>query len=328
MIIKSYEIDKIKNKNFSFFLLYGKNQGLKNETINDLLKDQVSILKYEEGEVLDKSNEFYDSLLSKSLFGEKKNIIIKRATDKIINLLIEIIDRNLEDIVIIIEANVLDKKSKLRSLFEKDKKCVCIPFYEDNEQTLYKFAVNFFKNKKISISPININLIVNKSNNDRQNLLNELNKVEYYTKNGKKISEDVIYKLTNLSENYSISELIDNCLAMNKKKVTHILSENNFSNEDCMIIIRMLLNKSKKILKLSNDYEKNNNIDLTISSAKPPIFWKDKEITKQQIFKWKPNNIKDLIFQIDKIELMVKKNYENSVNLVTDFILEQCSSRN
>ena len=328
MIIKSYEINKIKNKNFSFFLLYGKNQGLKNEAINDLLKDQVSILKYEESEVLEKSNEFYDSLLSKSLFGEKKNIIIKRATDKIINLLIEIIDRNLEDIVIIIEANVLEKKSKLRSLFEKDKKCVCIPFYEDNEQTLYKFAVNFFKNKKISISPININLIVNKSNNDRQNLLNELNKIEYYTKNGKKISEDVIYKLTNLYENYSISELIDNCLAMNKKKVIHILGENNFSNEDCMIIIRTLLNKSKKILKLSNDYEKNNNIDLTILSAKPPIFWKDKEITKQQIFKWKPNHIKNLIFQIDKIELMVKKNYENSVNLVTDFILEQCSSRN
>ena len=115
---------------------------------------------------------------------------------------------------------------------------------------------------------------------------------------------------------------------MNKKKVINILNENNFSNEDCMIIIRTLLNKSKKILKLSNDYEKNNNIDLTISSAKPPIFWKDKEMTKQQIYKWKPNNIKNLIFQIDKIELLVKKNYESSVNLVRDFILEQCSSKN
>ena len=328
MIIKSYEINKIKDKNFSYFLFYGKNQGLKTEAINYLLKDEVSIDKYEESEVLEKSNEFYDSLSSKSLFSEKKNIIIKRATEKIISILIEIIERNLKDILIIIEANVLEKKSKLRSLFEKDKRCVCVPFYEDNEQTLYNFADNFFKNKKISISPININLIVNKSNNDRQNLLNELDKIEYYAKKGKKISEDVIYKITNLSENYSISELIDNCLAMNKKKVIHILSENNFSNEDCIIIIRTLLNKSKKILKLSNNYEKNNNIDLTISSAKPPIFWKDKEITKQQIYKWKPSNIKNLIFQIDKIELMVKKNYENSVNLVTDFILEQCSSRN
>jgi len=209
MIIKSYEINKIKNKKFSFFLFYGKNQGLKAEAINELLKDEVSILKYDENEILEKSSEFYDSLLSKSLFGEKKNIIIKRATDKIIKLLIEIIERNLEDILIVIEANVLEKKSKLRTLFEKDKKCVCIPFYEDNEQTLYKFAVNFFKNKKISISPININLIVNKSNNDRQNLLNELNKIEYYTKNGKKISELAITNYNVISSNnfFSFVEL-------------------------------------------------------------------------------------------------------------------------
>ena len=186
MIIKSYEINKIKDKNFSYFLFYGKNQGLKTEAINYLLKDEVSIDKYEESEVLEKSNEFYDSLLSKSLFSEKKNIIIKRATEKIISILIEIIERNLKDILIIIEANVLEKKSKLRSLFEKDKRCVCVPFYEDNEQTLYNFADNFFKNKKISISPININLIVNKSNNDRQNLLNELDKIEYYAKKWKK----------------------------------------------------------------------------------------------------------------------------------------------
>ena len=164
----------------------GKTRDLKPKLLMIYWKMRVSILKYEENEVLEKSNEFYDSLLSKSLVWWKKNIIIKRATDKIIKLLIEIIERNLEEILIIIEANVLEKKSKLRTLFEKDKKCVCIPFYEDNEQTLYKFAVNFFKNKKISISPININLIVNKSNNDRQNLLNELNKIEYFTKNGKK----------------------------------------------------------------------------------------------------------------------------------------------
>ena len=85
-----------------------------------------------------------------------------------------------------------------------------------------------------------------------------------------------------------MSELIDNCLSKNKKKTINILNENNFSNEDCILIIRIFLNKLKKILKLSNEFKKNKNIDLTISSAKPPIFWKDKEITKQQIFVWKP----------------------------------------
>ncbi|WP_440655800.1 DNA polymerase III subunit delta [Candidatus Pelagibacter sp. HIMB1509] len=327
MIIKSQEINKITKKNFAFLLFYGKNQGLKTEVINNLLRNEVEILKYEESEVLEKPNEFYESLVSKSLFDEKKNIIIKRATDKIIKLLNSIIEKDLEDILIIVEANVLEKKSKLRTLFENNKKCACVPFYEENEQTLYKFAFNFFKNKNISISPININLIIKKSNNDKQNLLNELNKIELYTKSGKKVSDEIISKLTNLSENYSVSELTDNCLTMNKKKVINILSENNFNHDDCMLIIRTLLNKSKKILKLLNEYEINNNIDLTISSAKPPIFWKDKEIIKQQIYEWKPKNIKNLIFKINKIELIIKKNFDNSVYLITDFLLKQCSNK-
>ena len=212
----------------------------------------------------------------------------------------------------------------MRNLFEKE--FICIPFYPDTEQTLYRLAVEFFKKKNISISSININLIINKCNNDRDNLLNELNKIEYYTKNGKKLTDNDISKLTNLSENYSISELTDNCLAMNKKKIAHILNENTFTQEDCIIIIRTLLNKSKKILKLSNNFENNNDIDLTISSAKPPIFWKDKEIVKQQIYKWRPKNIKKLIFKINEIEILVKKNFNNSINIITDFLLEQSSS--
>ena len=202
---------------------------------------------------------------------------------------------------------------------------ICVPFYPDNEQTLFKIAFEFFKKKKISISTLNINSIINKSNGERENLLNELNKIEHYTKNKKTISEEDIARLTNLSENYSISELIDTCLAKNNKKIIHILNENNFSHEDCIIIIRAFLNKAKRILKLSYDYENNNNIDLTISSAKPAIFWKDKELVKQQIYKWKPDKIKKLIYKINEIELLIKKNLNNSVNLITNFLIEQGS---
>ena len=144
--------------------------------------------------------------------------------------------------------------------------------------------------------------------------------------NGKKLNAENILKLTNLIENHSISELVDNCLAKNKKKIINILNENNFNNEDCIMITRTFLLKSKKILNLSSEFTSNKNIDLTISSAKPPIFWKDKEITKQQIYKWTPENIKQLIYRLNEIELLVKKNINNSINLVTDFILDQSSS--
>ena len=327
MILKSYEVSKIDLKINKINLFYGKNNGLKNEVTNLILKKK-DVTVYEEKEIIDNSNIFLENIFSKSLFENEKTVIIKRATDKILKILDQIIDRNIDDITIIVNADSLEKKSKLRSFFEKSKKYICIAFYPDNEQSLAKLTYNFLKEKNISISPANINLIVNKCNGDREVLLNELNKIEYFSKNGKKINEENLTKLTNLAENHGVSELVDNCLAKNKKKIINILNENNFSNEDCVLITRVFLNKSKKILKLSEIYENNKNIELTISSAKPPIFWKDKEITKQQLYKWSSEDIKKLIYKLNNIELLVKRNLHNSINFITNFILEETTLRN
>ena len=326
MIFKSFEINKINKKINQLILFYGKNEGLKNEALNILIKDENNIQNYEEKEILDNENSFIENILSKSLFEKEKFIVIKRTTDKILKVIETLHLKNLEDITIILNSVNLEKKSKLRSLFEKNKKLVCVPFYPDNDQTLSKLAYNFLSNKKISLSPSNINLIVGKCSGDRETLINELKKIEYFGKNGKKINSENISKLINLSENHGISELIDNCLAQNKKKITSILNENNFSNEDCIMITRSFIIKAKKLLALSKTFETNKNIDLTIASAKPPIFWKEKEITKQQILKWKPKNIKNLIYALSETELQIKKNINNSINLITDFILFQSSS--
>jgi len=326
MILKSYELKKSNLNLQKFFLFYGKNEGLKNEILDILVKDKNKISSYEEKEILDNENNFIENILSKSLFETKKFIVIKRATDKILKIIENLQEKNLEDTTIILNSESLEKKSKLRSFFEKNKKLVCVPFYPDNDQTLSKLAYNFLKEKKISISSSNINLIINKCSGDRETLINELKKVELFSKNGKQINSDNISKLINLSENHSISELVDNCLAQNKKKIISILNENNFSNEDCIMIVRSFLIKTKKLLILSKAFETNKNIDLTMSSAKPPIFWKEKEITKQQIYKWKPKNIKKLIYTLSETELQIKKNINNSINLITDFILNQSSA--
>ena len=325
MIIKSFEATKIELDKNKFVLLYGKNNGFKTEVTNNLLKDKIEIKKYEEKEILENTNIFLENIFSKSLFENEKIIIIKRVTDKILKIIEELKEKNIEDVKIILNADVLEKKSKLRSFFERSKEHVCVAFYPDTSQVLSKLAYNFFNQKKISISPANINLIVNKCNGDRETLFNELDKIEYFSKSRKKITEENIIKLTNLIENHSISELVDNCLAKNKQKIINILNESNFNNEDCIMITRSFLLKSKKILKLCSEFKSNKNIDLTISSAKPPIFWKDKEITKQQIYKWTPDKIKKLIYRLNEIELLVKKNINNSINLITDFILDQSS---
>jgi len=323
MIIKSFEINKINLNLNNLFLFYGKNEGFKNEVTKNILKNKSNIINYEEKEILENEDNFIENLLTKSLFDKEKILIIKRVTDKILKVLEKITEKNIEDIKIVLNADVLEKKSKLRSFFEKDKRLVCVAFYPDDDRTLSKLAYSFLKDKKISISPSNINLIVNKCSGDREKLKNELQKIEFFSKNGKKIDNENISKLVNLNENHNISELIDNCLVKNKKKIISILNENNFNNEDCITIIRFFIIKAKKLLNLSKTFETNRNIDLTISSAKPPIFWKEKEITKQQIYKWKSKSIKQLIYTLSEIELQIKKNINNSINLITDFILSQ-----
>ena len=325
MIIKSYETNRINIEDNPFILFYGKNEGLKNQSIIQLLQNKEITSKYEENEILNNSNKFFESVSSKSFFDNAKIIIIKRGTDKILNIISEIIEKNFKDLFIIIDSDNLEKKSKLRSFFEKSKKLICVPFYPDTIETLSKLALQQLKNKKISISISSINVIVEKCNGDRKRLLTEIEKIENYVKNGKKINSESLEKLTNLTENYSISELVDNCLAKNRKKTINILIENNFNSEDSVLITKFFLNKLKKLLKLSEEFSRNKNLDLTISNAKPPIFWKEKEITKQQILTWTPERIRKTLYKINDIELEIKKNYGNSLKLITDFIFDLVS---
>ena len=323
MILKTFELNKITNK-ATLFLLYGKNEGLKSECINEILKkNDGKIFNYDEKQIKDEIENFYENILSGSLFENSKIIIINRASDKIVEIIQELINRNIANTKIIINADILEKKSKLRSLFEKKQDLICIPTYPDNNDTLSKLSAAFFRKENITISQQNINLIVEKCNGDRNNLKNELNKIKNYLINKKKISSEEILKIINLSENYELSELIDNCLAKNKNKITNILNENNYNTDDCIIILRTFLSKAKRILKLAIQLEQNKDINKTINSARPPIFWKDKEIVKVQLNKWKPNQIKKLINDINNIELEIKNNYNNSIFIITNFIFEQ-----
>ncbi len=325
MILKTFELRKISN-NTIFYLLYGKNEGLKAECINEIMnKNNGKIFNYDEKQIKEQLEPFYENILSNSLFEDEKIIIINRGSDKIYEIIKDLIDRNLNNIKIIINAGILETRSKLRSLFEKSQNLVCIPTYPDNHDTLSKLTSNFFKSEKISVSQQNINLIVEKCNGDRNNLYNELSKIKNFAINKEKISSQEILKLINLSENYGLSELIDNCLSKNKKKIINILNENNYNTEDCIIILRTFLSKAKRILKLANQLELNKDVNKTINTAKPPIFWKDKDIVKIQLNKWKPKKIKELIKSINNIELEIKKNYGNSVLIITNFILEKAS---
>jgi|TARA_B110000495_G_scaffold96165_1_gene83182 DNA polymerase-3 subunit delta len=324
MIIKSFEINKIDYKE-NFFLFYGNNQGHKNQIIEEKFKKKYAECTYcyDETEIINNKEIFFNNILSKSFFEKEKLIIINRATDKIKETIEEVIEKKIDDIFFILNSSALEKKSKLRALFEKNKKTICVPFYEDNDQTLSLMVNTFFREKKVQISQQLVNLITSRSRGDRQNLNNELQKIESFIKNKKKIDTLDILKLTNLAENYSVSELIDSCLSKNKRKTIRILNENSYSLEDCILIIRSFLIKAKRLMRVCEKIKETENIETAITSFKPPIFWKDKEVINQQIKIWSYGNIKKLIYRINDVELLIKKNSNSSVNILSDFIIEQ-----
>ena len=330
MILKSFEINKLKLNDYSFYLFYGENEGLKEEIINSLFEKNYlnKIYRYEEKEVLEKKNEFFNTVLTKSFFDNEKLIIISRTTDKIKDIIEEIIEKDPQDVQFILNSKNLEKKSILRKFFEKEKTVVCAAFYEDNNQTLNSIISQFFRNKKIPISQQLINVLVERSRGDRKNLNNELAKIESFALNKKNISIQEITRLTNLADNYDASELVDNCLAKNTRKTVTILNENNYSDEDNIIIIRTLLAKLKRLTKIHELAREKNNIEKAISSFKPPIFWKDKTIVTQQLKAWRKNELESLIYKTNEVELLIKKNSTIAKNILSDFIINNSRKTN
>ena len=330
MILKHYQINKINLDINKIILFYGKNEGLKSQEINNILKKKKSnIFNYEEKDIIDNKENFFNELLSNSFFEKEKIILINRATDKLTDIVIYVLEKNINDVIIIINSNSLEKKSKLRTLFEKQDRLLTIPIYPDTNETLNQLAQSFFRSNKIKISQENINIIINKCGGERLFLTNELEKIKLFVEtNQGKIDNNDLLKLVNLGQNHDVSELVDNCLIKNSKKTLEILNQNKFSTEDCILLIKTFLNKAKRLKQLSNFYQQNKNLELAINNAKPPIFWKDKEIVKKQINLWSDQSIPKLIKKLFDIELQIKKNYESSIIITTNFILSQLSTKN
>ena len=322
MIVKKFELNKINLENFNIFLLYGKNEGLLDETVRSffLQKFQGEISRYEENEVLSNSENIISEILNKSLFVTKKIILISRSSDKICKIIENISNRDIADIKIILKSGVLEKKSKLRSLFEKNKTLLTIPFYEDDTKSLSSIIYEFLNKKKIKLSSESINLLIERSCGDRKNLNLELEKILNYSLSSKKIEFKNVQKLTTLAENYNVSELADNYLIRNKKNISKILNENSFSDDDCILILRTILNKSKRLLSIIEKKSAYNNIDQIISDFRPAIFWKEKESVKKQVNSWDLRELRQKIYKINEVEYLVKSNSVNSLNLVSDFI--------
>ena len=336
MIFKSYEIQKNLPSflKYNFFLLYGENNGLKKE-IKELIKkkvkqedSKVDFLSLYENDITNNEENFYNSILSGSLFSNQKIIVVNNCTDKIIDKIENILEKNTKDIFLIIISDVLDKKSKLRNFFEKNTKTVCVPCYLDNNKDLEIIATKNLKENNIILSRESLNLLIEKSNNDRDNLLNEIEKIKSYTLSKKKLDSDEVRSLINFSGEYKSDNLINECLCGNISQYKKILSEIYMNTINQIFFLRILSNKIQKLIRMKEIEKNYNNLDALINASKPPIFWKEKPLIKKQLSIWNFNDLKNIINEVNDTELLCKKNPKISKMIFFNFFTKLCKKAN
>ena len=336
MIIKNYEVQKNKSNfsKYNFFLLYGENQGLKKD-IRKFIKtaiaqksNNVEILFLYEDEILDNEENFYNFIYTGSLFNNKKIITIYEATDNIIKKISDIYDKYPENVFLIIFSEILGKRSKLRNFFETNKKTICIPCYLDNEKDLKVIAQSELKKNNIMLSQETVNLLIEKSNSDRNNLRNEIEKIHLYSLNKKKLELNDIKSLINFSGDYKSDIFINECLCGNIKQYKKIISELYVNTVNQILLLRILSNKIQRLLKIKAEESKSNNVDNLINGAKPAIFWQEKPLVKKQLSIWSLNDLKKIIGEINDTELLCKKNPKISKIIFFNFFSEICKKAN
>ncbi len=336
MILKSYEIKKNTKKicENNFFLLYGENTGLKKD-IKNFIKNTIKqndkdleIITLHENEIIDNDESFYNFIYSGSLFGSKKIINIFDATDKITEKIKDVYEKYPESVFFIIFSDVLDKKSKLRNFFEYTEKVFCVPCYLDNARDLETIAAIEFKKEKISISRESLNLLIEKSNNDRNNLRNEMEKIKTYSLGKKNIEFDEVKTLINFSGDYKSDVLVNECLCGNVSQFKKVLSELYTNSINQILLLRILSNKVQRLLRIKSEQKESPNLDSLINSLKPSIFWKEKPLVKKQLSIWSFSELQKIISGINATELLCKKNPQTSKAIFFNFFLKICTKSN
>ena len=335
MLIKSYEISKKNLNSLNSFLVYGENIGLKQDVIKSLIelkekkeKTTYKIFEFEESEIIKDQNIFFNLIFSGSLFDNKKAIFINRATDKLFDLINEVTQKNPQDILLFCKADQLEKKSKIRNLFEKDKNLVCVACYKDNNFSLIQIVNEEIRQNQIKLSGESINLLIERANGDRNNLRNEIDKLKSFALNKKTISYEQLRELTNMVGNYQNDNIVNICLNGDKRKLNKALNENNFLLEDFFILLKLFSKKIHRLLKIKILNRSEKNIDQIFSQIRPPIFWKEKEDIKKQIGLWNEKKLNIIIKKINQIELECKKHHESAVNITLDFLSTVCEEVN
>lgn len=328
MIFKSYILEQnIQSiSKYKIFLFYGENQGLKKE-FKEKIKfhnKEKEILNLIQDEIIKNKDILTNEIKNKSLFNKEKIVFISQVNDKILEILEEVVEDIKEDNIILF-ADVLDKKSKLRNYFEKSKNCGIAPCYQDNEITIRKIILEKLNGYQ-GLSGQIINLIIQSAGLDRNKINNEIDKIISFFSN-KKIELQAVDQLLNIKTNEDFNHLKDEALNGNKINTNRLLADTVFEPENNIFYLNSINQRINKLYEIDSYNKSNSDIEAMITSLKPPVFWKDKKILTEQAKKWDKKKIKFALSKTYEAEIEIKSNSSIRKDLVLKkLIVDLCTT--
>ena len=330
MIFKSYLIEQ--NPEFfdkhNIFLFYGENHGLKREFRKILKSKNIKNekLNFLQEEIIQNESILLNEISNKSLFNEKKIIFIDLVSEKFSKVIDEIISNVVDEKVLLFAEN-LDKKSKLRHKLEKSKTCAVIPCYPDNEITIKKIILDKLKQYK-GLTPQVINFIVQNTGLDRNKVNNEIDKIKSCFID-KIIEPEKLVALLNIRMNDDFNKLRDEAINGNKINTNKLLGDTIFESENNIFYLNLINQRINKLNEIENMKKNEENVEFLISKLRPPIFWKDKPIIIEQSKKWDRNKLKKALKKTYEIELKIKSSPAIKKDLlIKNLIIDLCSTAN
>ncbi len=328
MILKSYIVEKNISSlnNYASLLVYGENVGLKDD-IKEIVKKEnkdAEVINFFQDEIIKKNEIIYNEINNTSLFNEKKVIILHEVSDKIFKIVEELLDRTGNNLKLFILSGNLDKKSKMRNLFEKINNIGIIPCYNDNHRTMAEYIKLKLKDYRGLTGEI-INLIIDNSGLNRKIINLEIKKVKNFFLS-KNIKKNEIEELLNIKTNISFEEIRDASLLGNKKKVNQLMGEIEFLPEDNFFFLAQISTRINKLLEIQSLNQECKDIEIAMENIKPKIFWKDKPIYIEQLKKWNIEKLKKAVSVIGRAEIQMKKNPNVRNDLVIkDLLINICA---